>query len=162
MRYTRRDDLAQPVFGGPVYYVRNLVYHVPEGGALKRRCEMNTMNLPGFTAENSIYTTNSHFQSEADRSLGSGQNDSHVYMQKPRKESTAGGKCHATSSSGTATVNTGTYNSEGDCCGPKFSNGSQLCINCDNGTCSDGDAPQRGIFDRFRFTDFQRGVFARF
>jgi hypothetical protein len=26
---------AQPVFGGPVYYIRNLVYHAPEGGALK-------------------------------------------------------------------------------------------------------------------------------
>jgi len=26
---------TQPVFGGPVYFVRNLVYHVPEGGALK-------------------------------------------------------------------------------------------------------------------------------
>jgi hypothetical protein len=26
---------TQPVFGGPVYFVRNVVYHVPEGGALK-------------------------------------------------------------------------------------------------------------------------------
>jgi hypothetical protein len=26
---------AQPVFGGPAYYIRNLVYHAPEGGALK-------------------------------------------------------------------------------------------------------------------------------
>jgi hypothetical protein len=26
---------AQPAFGGPVYFVRNLVYHAPEGGALK-------------------------------------------------------------------------------------------------------------------------------
>jgi hypothetical protein len=26
---------TQPVFGGPVYFMRNLVYHVPEGGALK-------------------------------------------------------------------------------------------------------------------------------
>jgi len=26
---------TQPVFGGPVYFIRNLVYHVPEGGALK-------------------------------------------------------------------------------------------------------------------------------
>jgi hypothetical protein len=26
---------AQPAFGGPVYYIRNLVYHAPEGGALK-------------------------------------------------------------------------------------------------------------------------------
>ena len=26
---------AQPVFGGPAYYIRNLVYHAPEGGAFK-------------------------------------------------------------------------------------------------------------------------------
>ncbi len=26
---------AQPVFGGPAYFIRNLVYHVPLGGALK-------------------------------------------------------------------------------------------------------------------------------
>ena len=26
---------AQPAFGGPVYYIRNLVYHAPEGGAFK-------------------------------------------------------------------------------------------------------------------------------
>lgn len=26
---------AQPVFGGPVYFIRNVVYHAPEGGSLK-------------------------------------------------------------------------------------------------------------------------------
>jgi hypothetical protein len=26
---------AQPTFGGPIYYIRNLVYHAPEGGAFK-------------------------------------------------------------------------------------------------------------------------------
>ncbi len=26
---------VQPVFGGPVYFLRNVVYHAPEGGALK-------------------------------------------------------------------------------------------------------------------------------
>ena len=26
---------AQPMFGGPVYFIRNLLYHVPAGGALK-------------------------------------------------------------------------------------------------------------------------------
>jgi len=26
---------AQPAFGGPIYFIRNLVYHAPEGGALK-------------------------------------------------------------------------------------------------------------------------------
>ena len=24
---------VQPVFGGPVYFIRNIVYHAPEGGA---------------------------------------------------------------------------------------------------------------------------------
>ena len=121
---------------------------------------MNIMNMPGFTAENSIYNTVSHFQSEAARSFGSGKNDNQVYMQKPKKDNTPGGACHATSASGTATVNTGTYDSEGNCCGPKLSNGSQLCINCDNGTCNDGNASLRGILDRFRIGNFQRSVFA--
>jgi hypothetical protein len=26
---------AQPVYGGPIYFIRNLVYHAPEGGAVK-------------------------------------------------------------------------------------------------------------------------------
>jgi hypothetical protein len=26
---------TQPVFGGPAYFIRNVVYHIPEGGALK-------------------------------------------------------------------------------------------------------------------------------
>jgi hypothetical protein len=26
---------VQPIFGGPVYFIRNLVYHAPEGGAVK-------------------------------------------------------------------------------------------------------------------------------
>jgi hypothetical protein len=26
---------VQPVFGGPVYFIRNIVYHAPEGGAVK-------------------------------------------------------------------------------------------------------------------------------
>lgn len=120
------------------------------------------MNIPGFTAENSTCKTISHFQSKVARSFGSGKNDNQVYMQKPRKENTTGGKCHASTSSGTATVNVGTYDSNGDCCGPKLSNGSQLCINCDNGTCSDGDAPKRGTFGRFTFGDFQHGIFSRF
>lgn len=122
---------------------------------------MNILNMPGFTAESSISNTVSHFQSDAARGFGSGKNDNLVYMQKPKKDNTPGGKCHATSASGTSTVNTGTYDSQGDCCGPKLANGSQLCINCDTGTCSDGNAPLRGVFDRFTIGNFQRGVFAR-
>jgi hypothetical protein len=30
-----RSLSAQPVFGGPVYFIRNVVYHAPEGGSLK-------------------------------------------------------------------------------------------------------------------------------
>src|SRR4029450_6309744 len=26
---------VQPMFGGPVYFIRNVVYHAPEGGAVK-------------------------------------------------------------------------------------------------------------------------------
>lgn len=119
------------------------------------------MNIPGFTAENSTCKTITHFQSNVARSFGSKKNDNQVYMQKPRIENTLGGKCNATTSSGTATVYTGTYDSNGDCCGPKGSDGSQLCINCDNGACSDGDAPQGGILGRFTFDNFQHGIFAR-
>jgi hypothetical protein len=34
----------------------------------ERRCEVNTMNMPGFTAEASLYKTRGHYQ--ADRSRG--------------------------------------------------------------------------------------------
>ncbi len=123
---------------------------------------MNIMNMPGFTAESSIYNTVSHFQSETVRGFGSGKNYNQVYMQRPKKENTPGDKCNATSASGTSTVNTGTYDANGDCCGPKLSNGSKLCINCDTGTCSDGHAPLKGVFDRFTIGNFQRGVVVRF
>jgi hypothetical protein len=33
--HAHRPLSTQPVFGGPVYFVRNIVYHAPEGGALK-------------------------------------------------------------------------------------------------------------------------------
>jgi hypothetical protein len=33
--HAHRALSTQPVFGGPVYFVRNIVYHAPEGGALK-------------------------------------------------------------------------------------------------------------------------------
>lgn len=117
------------------------------------------MNIPGFTAENSTCKTNNHFQSTSIRSFGNGNNDSQVYLQKPNKDNTTGGKCHATSSDGT--INVGTYDSEGWCCAPKP--GGKTCINCDspNNTCGDGDAPKRGIFDRFTGGNFLNGIFAR-
>jgi hypothetical protein len=33
--HAHRSLSTQPVFGGPVYFIRNVVYHAPEGGALK-------------------------------------------------------------------------------------------------------------------------------
>ena len=119
------------------------------------------MGIPGFTAENSTYKIISRFQAKVARSFGSGGNDNQVYLQKPRRDNTAGGKCHATTSGGT--INTGTYDSNGDCCGPKLPNGSQFCINCDspNNTCNDGDAPTRGSWHTVAWGNLQRGVFAR-
>ena len=107
---------------------------------------MNTMNMPGFTAEASLYTVSGRYQSEAARRVGGEKQDNHVYMQKPNRDNTAGGKCHATHSNGT--ISSGTYNSEGYCCAPTSTG--KLCVNCDspNNTCGDEDAPQRGIFDR--------------
>jgi len=114
---------------------------------------MNSMNMPGFTAENSTYTTIGYFQSKVARSFGSGKNDNHVYMQKPRKDNAAGGQCHGTISTpdGASTVYIGTYNENGDCCGPVS------CINCDRGSCGDGHTQPH----RFTFGGFQRGIFAR-
>ena len=53
---------------------------------------------------------------------------------------TPGKACHASTRSGDK-VSRGTYNDKNQCCGPKFSNGSQLCINCDNSNnfCADGN-----------------------
>lgn len=41
---------AQPVMGGPVYFVRNIVYHAPEGGALKM-----TANSAGILVYNNTF-----------------------------------------------------------------------------------------------------------
>ena len=123
---------------------------------------MNTMNTPGFNAENSIYENRSLFHSRAARSFGSGNNNK-VYMQRPNSENTPGGKCHASTTAGSGgTINSGTYDSEGRCCGPKLSNGSQYCINCDGtkSTCDDGDKSKTGFFHPFG--NFQIGSFVRF
>ncbi len=102
---------------------------------------MNTMNMPGFTAEASLYKTSGRYQSEATRSFGSERKDNQVYMQLPNNQNTPGGKCHATTRDGS--INSGTYDSSGNCCGPQLGNGSQFCINCDNAnnTCGDGVLP---------------------
>jgi hypothetical protein len=100
---------------------------------------MTTINMPGFTGENSIYKTVTRFQSEAARRFGSEKKDNQVYMQMPNNQNTAGGACHATTIGGS--INVGTYDKNGYCCGPKESStGAQYCINCDspNNTCGDG------------------------
>ncbi len=43
---------AQPVFGGPAYYIRNIVYNVPLGGALKIHG-----GVPGLTAYHNTFIT---------------------------------------------------------------------------------------------------------
>ncbi len=45
---------AQPVFGGPAYYIRNILYNVPLGGALKIHG-----GVPGLMAyHNTFFTEN--------------------------------------------------------------------------------------------------------
>jgi len=96
------------------------------------------MTMPGFTAEASLYGARVCYQAEAIRPFSSENGGPLVYMQRPRSENTEGGRCSATTSGGD-TIYVGTYNAAGDCCGPKLSNGSQFCINCDNtsNTCTD-------------------------
>lgn len=43
---------AQPVFGGPAYYIRNIIYNVPLGGALKIHG-----GVPGLTAYHNTFIT---------------------------------------------------------------------------------------------------------
>lgn len=43
---------AQPVFGGPAYYVRNVLYHIPQGGALKIHG-----GVPGLIAYHNTFIT---------------------------------------------------------------------------------------------------------
>ncbi len=46
---------AQPVFGGPAYYIRNILYNVPQGGALKIHG-----GVPGLTAYHNTFITESN------------------------------------------------------------------------------------------------------
>lgn len=46
---------AQPALGGPIYFVRNIVYHAPEGGALKL-----TANATGVLVYNNTLLTEAH------------------------------------------------------------------------------------------------------
>ncbi len=46
---------AQPVFGGPAYYIRNILYNVPQGGALKIHG-----GVPGLTAYHNTFIAESN------------------------------------------------------------------------------------------------------
>ena len=46
---------AQPALGGPTYFIRNLVYHAPEGGALKL-----TANAAGVLVYNNTFLSEVH------------------------------------------------------------------------------------------------------
>lgn len=46
---------AQPSFGGPVYFIRNVVYHAPEGGALKL-----TAGAAGVLVYNNTFLSEAH------------------------------------------------------------------------------------------------------
>ena len=46
---------TQPALGGPIYFIRNIVYHAPEGGALKI-----TANLAGVLVYNDTLLTEAH------------------------------------------------------------------------------------------------------
>jgi hypothetical protein len=48
--HAHRALSAQPVMGGPAYFVRNIVYHAPEGGALKL-----TANSAGILVYNNTF-----------------------------------------------------------------------------------------------------------
>lgn len=117
---------------------------------------MDTMNMPGFTAENSIYRTISHFQSKAARSLIIGKNDHQVYLQKPNSENTLGGKCYGRIS---GTVISGTYDSMGRCCTAPSPNSFPVCIDCDYpNKCYDRAVKSR-VFDTIG--NFQQGIFTQ-
>jgi len=115
---------------------------------------MNTMNMPGFTADASLYETSGHYQSEATRSFGNGTKDNQVYMQKPNSQNTPGGSCYGFTS---GTLISGTYDSMGRCCtGPDYK-GFPFCIHCDNDKCYDRRSL---ILGTFTSGNFQRGILA--
>src|SRR5690348_305973 len=113
------------------------------------------MNIPGFTAENSIYKTIRRFRSEATRSISNETKDNQVYMQKPNSANTPGGSCTGRIS---GTTISGHYDSIGRCCEDPAPFKVRACIDCDYPNhCSDG----LRISGTFTFGTLG-GVFARF
>ena len=47
-----RSLSTQPVLGGPAYFIRNIVYHAPEGGSVKF-----TANSAGILAYHNTFTS---------------------------------------------------------------------------------------------------------
>jgi hypothetical protein len=111
------------------------------------------MNIPGFTAEASLYDV-SGYQHEATRSFGDGTKDSQVQMQRQNSQNTPGGNCTGHTS---GTTIQGSYDSLGRCCTGPNHPGFPFCIDCDTDRCYDRRSPIRGTF-----ANIQGGVFARF
>lgn len=112
------------------------------------------MNLPGFTAEASFYKKSGHYLSETMRNFGHITKDNQIYMQRPNRENTSGGKCYGSTS---GVLISGTYDSLGRCCtGPDYK-GFPFCIDCDNDKCYDRKSL---TFGTFASADFQGGILA--
>ena len=52
LKLTHRSLSTQPVFGGPAYFIRNIVYHAPEGGSVKF-----TANSAGILVYHNTFTS---------------------------------------------------------------------------------------------------------
>jgi hypothetical protein len=93
------------------------------------------MNMPGFTAESSVHKRGGRYL-EAIQITKGREKFGRVYAQKPSSQNTPGGACNASTNG--ATIYSGTYDANGNCCAPRP--GGKICINCDNeaNTCSDG------------------------
>lgn len=117
---------------------------------------MDTLRVPGFSADASLYETSGYYQSHAIRSFGKKAKGNKVYMQKPNSQNIPGGSCYGFTS---GTLIRGTYDSMGRCC-TYPPNGFPFCIDCDYpGKCYDR---KLSIFNTFTtFGNFQSGIFAQ-
>jgi hypothetical protein len=115
--------------------------------------KLKIMNMPGFTADASLYEMSGHYKSEASRSFGNRTKDNQVHMQKPNSQNTPGGSCIGHTS---GTTITGTYDSMGRCC-IYPANAFPFCIDCDVDKCWDRRA---GILGTLTSRNFQGRVFA--
>jgi hypothetical protein len=117
---------------------------------------MNIMNIPGFTANASLYERNWRYRSKSKPSFANEAKHNLVYMQKPNSQNTPGGSCYGFTS---GTLITGTYDSLGRCC-IRPANGFPYCIDCDTDKCYDKQSVILG--GTFTSGNLYSGVFARF